>query len=529
MKKRAQAPDARTYTIIFNGAANHPEAGDALGKVIAIYQSMLTDRSPIKPNTIHVNAILKTCARAQNIDAMFAIADKLPPKGIRAPNNLTYTTIINALRINALIDLRSTLTPIQKRANKRQAMLDARRVWQEVTKRWQQGDIWIDEELVCAMGRILLLGEERDHDDILSLVEQAMNVPRQAPRLPIPAQDKMIKPGSHGYLGKGEEEADVSEIGHGEEAVAKIERDDPQHEVQNQATSLTESELGATESDLEATFLDQFRAAIEVPSSSKMPGGTYAKPKSNTLSLLMQALLYLRLREPATKYWELFTKKYGVRPDADNYHAYLRVLRVARASSDAAKLLAEMPQSYLQAKTFRIAIATCQRDKNNHNAFANASKILDIMQGTQRVPDIVTLHAYLELAGYAPSLARAALNDKSNLQEAQGKQLRGALDRLHGTLGTTTALLESGGTSHRGNESRQEFADNFMKLVQQMISSYDTLIQRDLVPAVMHKDLIKERSKLSAFITKTKKDAWKARRATKLTNKGVREAVEDEA
>src|SRR5450432_2553925 len=102
MKKRGQAPDAVTYTILFKGLAEHAHYPHVVSKTLSIYHSMFASNSPVKPNTIHTNAALKVCARAQDMDALFGIAAKLQRKGLRAANNLTFTTILNALRRNAL-------------------------------------------------------------------------------------------------------------------------------------------------------------------------------------------------------------------------------------------------------------------------------------------------------------------------------------------------------------------------------------------------------------------------------------------
>lgn len=59
---------------------------------------MFADNCPVKPNIIHTNAVLKVCALARDMDALWGVAAKLPTKGFGAPDNLTYTTILNAIR-----------------------------------------------------------------------------------------------------------------------------------------------------------------------------------------------------------------------------------------------------------------------------------------------------------------------------------------------------------------------------------------------------------------------------------------------
>lgn len=503
MKKRSQTPDARTYTIMFNGAASLPSAPANLGMIVSIYQSMLSDRSPVRPNTIHVNAILKLCARANNMEAMFAILDDLPPKGLRAPNNLTYTTVLNAIRRQAIVDLRQDLTLTQKKENKERVMLEARHVWRDVRKRWLQGDLWIDEEMVCAIGRMFLLGEEQDHDDIMSLIEQAMNIPRQAPRLPIPSQKKLLARKSQDRSASSDGNIAKSASEQGEAEATAIETGVAADGIQDREVAAPEREAGAHESDLNAAFLDQFHSALPTV-SSQIPTGAYAKPGSNTLSLLLKSTLYLRLKEPSTKYWELLTKEYGVLPDPDNYACYLRVLRVARASSEAVDLLLQMPQSYLETKTFRIAMSTCNRDKHNPNVFANSEKILDIMRDTQEVQDIPVLTAYIEVALNArPSEKMPSRNTQD--KSAKGRQIMRALERIEPYFDNISSRLVKDDLSGLNNEIEELFLDEALELVGTMIRAHDLLMHRNLVPKSLESHLARERSKLTAFVTKYRK------------------------
>lgn len=475
MKKRAQFPDAHTYTIIFRGCAEHKDSDQALAKVLAMYHSMLTEKSPIKPNTIHMNAVLKMCARAQNMDALFTIAAQMPTKGVRAPNNLTFTTIINAQRIHAVNDLRSTLTPMQKRHNRQQAILDARRIWDDITKRWRQGDIWIDEELVCSMGRLLLVGENQDQDDILSLIEQSMNIPRQVPRK---GSDgcKLIEPASQGKMASEEET--------------------PSH--QQQPAAGEEHGVHSTE---------HFQV-VAPPNPPKEGTSAYAKPGQNTLSLVLQALLNLRLKEPATRYWKIFTQYMRVRPDKENFHAYLRILRFFRASTETVELLLKMSLSDMEAKTFRIAMSTCDRDKKNRHAFSNASNILDLMQTALKEPDIPALRTYLEVAMSSPAYSHKgpSANEADRSKEALGAQILRALDRLNPSFFNLKSLLAFGDPTKPDKKSHEkdEFRASVLSLTQRMISAYDLLINKGLVTRDYYLQLTQRRSKLAAFVTRHK-------------------------
>ena len=455
MKKRAQTPDAYTYTIIFRGCTEHPEPAQALAKVITIYTSMLNDKAPIHPNTIHMNAVLKMCARADDMEALFAISDQMRAKGMRSPNMVTYSIVLNAIRLHAFNSLRGDLTPVQRRQIRQDANIHARRIWRDVVKRWRQGDFAIDESLMCTMGRILLLGVEQDVDDVLSLIEQTMNVPRQARSL----------------------------------------RSRNSQEVNNVSTNPDERRIttspGQDELRLEET--DPFALA-------KTSTNSYAKPGQNTLSLLMEALLDLRLKEPATKYWEILTKAHAVDPDAGNYHAYLRVLRLHRAGTETVKMLLKMPASYMEAKTFRIAMSTCRRDINNQHAFANAGKVLDIMQSTVATPDPKVISEYLHIA----FSTNASDVQGASLKYAKGKQIMRALDRINPSYVNLRSLVAYGDptkpTAMRGE--KQALIESVLELTRNLIRAHDILLHNQMVTREQSPNLIAQRSKLAAFITR---------------------------
>jgi hypothetical protein len=484
MKKRAQTPDAHTYTIIFRGCAAHKESQQALEKVLSIYHSMSADNCPVKPNTIHVNAVLKMCAKAGDMDAMFAIADHLPETGLRAPNNLTYTTIMNGLKSKVSVISRGELTTVQQRQEIQKSILTARHIWTDIVRRWRKGDIWIDEELVCAMGRLMLLGSDRDADDILSLIEQTMSIPRQ-----IPAKQHLPPPSL-------EEGAKSSEI------------------------PSNESSLTAAKSDDEDVI--PFTEAIN-PVQAPKGVSPYPIPGRNTLSLILAALLKQKEHSSAPKaYWDILTSPpHSVIPDQENYAAYLRTLRITRSSTAAVQLLSRMPEEFMTPGTFRIAISTCLRDKNNMHAFANAGKILDYMQSSQSVPDARVLEIYLELAITAPvandekSTAQQVINsgrpsegDLAKRNRAHGRTISRALHRLGPAMINLRSTLswgnsESGPRAMKGVE-REEYTLSLIRLMQRMISAYSILMERGMVDRSDYVALGAERSKIAAFLQRLK-------------------------
>ena len=397
MKKRAQVPDARTYTTILRGLSWHPNYPQSVSRAITVYNSMYADNCPVKPNIIHTNAVLKVCALAKDLDALWGVAAKLPSHGPSAPNKLTFTTILNAIRTVAWDDSSKYNKEIdddavQKNAKRQQAVLQGRRMWDEIIGRWRDGDITIDEELVCSMGRLLLLGYSgQDYDDVLSLLEQTMGIERQIPRL-----DSLV---SKSYPQNPDETLDPTSLGEGR-ASGGLDAAAQMSYRGSEAPPLTST------SDDDAEVDDTPGGEFNLLPTSIRGNLPYPRPGSNSLSLSIDACIRLRATRAAQDYWGLLTSPTGIYkivPDSENYHMYLRLLRLQRASRLAMELVREMKEgeifeggkNMVQAKTFRIAMSCCVRDGNNRNTAQHAQALVRMMSETLEQPDVKTLEMYL--------------------------------------------------------------------------------------------------------------------------------------
>lgn len=179
MKKRAQLPNAQTFTTIFAGCARSEHPKLAANEAIKIYNMMLA--SPrLKPNIIHLNAVIEACSRAGEIEVMFTLLQTATHN--RTPTKMTYTTVLNALRLQPSNYREADVAPGEEdeaiEHSRRQTIERAKAVWEEVVSRWNKAQISVDEELMCAMGRILLLGQHRDTENCLALVEQVTGIPK---------------------------------------------------------------------------------------------------------------------------------------------------------------------------------------------------------------------------------------------------------------------------------------------------------------------------------------------------------------
>ncbi|CAD6501865.1 BgTH12-02111 [Blumeria graminis f. sp. triticale] len=474
MKKRGQTPDAYTYTIILRGCSQHQHSKQALAKVLTIYQSMTLDKSPVKPNTIHTNAILKMCAASDDIETMLSIAADQPSSGPQASDAITFVTILNAIRHHAIGRLPMSPSTLQLKKNIREAVLQGLEIWNDVMRRWRKGDMWIDEELVCAIGRLLLLSEERQHwDQIISIIETTMAIPRQLPIYSNQIKAPLI------------------------------------HDTQSQTQSVQAPSLSISSSESQP---QSSNGTPEVPITRVLSAttslvdskvGVYTKPGRNTLSLIMNALLLLSSKEPATRYWKFFTEQLSIEPDLENYVSYMRILRVFRSSTQTVELVQKMPQNFKVTKIFRIAMSSCARDKNNNNAFSSAGKILDMMQITLREPDIPTIARYMDVALSSSKYSASAPSSSNSTRSLTtvGKQILRALDRVEILILSLKNLMffKDPDLMQKSESERDAFLGSFIALIQKAVGAHDVLIQGGLITSSLIPELTSRRFKLDSL------------------------------
>lgn len=431
MKKRAQQPDAHTYTVLFRGFAKVPHYPQSLARTLSLYQSMYADNCPVKPSIIHINAVLKVCAQCGDVDALFGVAAKLPTHGAGAANNLTFTTILNAIRTDAWKRI-SDETPQGRAERRHRACMQGRRMWGEIITRWEKGEMKIDEELACSMGRLLLIADsERACKDVLSLVAQTMGIKQPQ------------------SLTQTMRELDPPEDGSTRSDLAMV-----------QSPSLNEQV-----SDFELP--DNVPGSEFYPLSERNSKRThFAQAGCNTLSMVIDACIRLRAIPAAQDYWGLLTDPDGphnVEPDPENYHMFLRLLRVQRASRQALEIVRDMRRGpsgsepiKLEPKTFRIALSACVRDIKNPNVLENADALVRMMLDALPSLDIKSLELYLDVAMF-----RGKKNDWVSLMSV----LRGSV------LGVRNLRNQ---IHFRGDERLSgTFTDDLVSLMRKLIGAFD--------------------------------------------------------
>ena len=293
---------------------------------------------------------------------LWAIAGRLPERGMGAADHVTYTNIINAIRADA--ERRSHEEGAISDKILTNAVQDGEKLWVDVNKRWRAGDLLIDEALVCAMGRLLLLStNEAHHNSVFSLVEQTMRI--------------------------------------------RTYKSQQQIEASDQSTDASAADIMNTKMDVTTSAeVANFEPIKSKKNTLAKQMSTHAKPSSNTLSMLIQACILTKNLPAGKYYWTLLTSKdsqYSISYDPENFAQYLRLLRISRSSKLTRDLFSEAIQDNRQDEFFMrgnfiIAMSTCSRDKNNPNVFDHASDIFEMMQARLHHVDAKVMEMYLEIA-----------------------------------------------------------------------------------------------------------------------------------
>ncbi|KAF3492250.1 uncharacterized protein GIQ15_01767 [Arthroderma uncinatum] len=389
MKKRGRFPNEQTFTTLLSGLATGPSNSLSRSKhdsenAIRLFESMSNANSVSKPNIIHINAVLNVCARNGDMANLWKFAGEIPEHGECAPNSITYTIILNAIR-TSVIEFTDTLDPnegprpareIVRR--KRIAVSSGKKLWGEIIRKWRKGDLVLDSKLVTAMARLLAIEDgESSYFDVFSLYTQCMGLPIPTAIQPDITRLRSIQ----------------NEIPKNDEFLSKEEK------------KAKEEERKMLEHLFDPIDLEEIRTALkEKHKAGKNPEVSFPSPTNAELELLITLCQNIEKNGMASgrHYWTILTSNEEgggkVKPDSGSCHEYLRLLRRHRASAEALRIIQNhmVPEKLLSRKTFIIALSICSRDRNNQNVLDTASKLLDISASTMEPEPSLTLR-YIEL------------------------------------------------------------------------------------------------------------------------------------
>lgn len=467
MKKRGQFPDSYTYSRIF---AAFPQTTTAYGqeikseyvtKALTIYYSMSSPTSRVKPTIMHTNAVLRVCSLARDMDALWSVASKIPDNGPNSADRITYSILLTAILHHS--SLKSTLKGLdesegevvgkeglveQSITERHQAINEAKTIWQEVIKKWRAGTIPIDEKLVVAMAKVLLMSKRiEDWDDVLNLVEQTTKVERLVP--PLGSPDRRT------------------------EHVPSFER---------------EQEKTPEEDNEDWVPTPTAEVFKPVTPSGRDTSLAWVQPGNSILNVINQACTNMRIPRIAEAYWDKLTKEFGIIPDLANFHAMLGLLSINRSSTRAVNLVKHMHENGIEtnAHTYRLAVSACRRDRKNHHIVDNLTELVGVMEKQLPYPDIEVLEHFLSTA----------------LRTEDGPKIVKALDRMDSFVHVLRSRITYGAEEDRklSPSQRVSYKEGAVGIFQSMIGIIDTLMQRGLVPRDDFKTWHARRSQLNSFV-----------------------------
>jgi hypothetical protein len=429
-----------------------------------------------------VNAAMEVCAKACNIDAIYGIAAKLPDKGPGAPDHATYTIILECLRVLAERQgntAQQSYSHVELERLRSEYILQGKRLWADVLSRWRRGILTMDELLVDAMGRLLLLGNVQNFDEVLSLVAQTTNIPREIPAIGDPERQTNLKTDPE-LLTAGSEKGQVG----------------------GSPRELQPSEL----KDGELKIAEQASREIFKPTSQSLRLHLLATPRNRTLSLLMKACGRMNASAAGQRYWEILTA--NLQPDLDNFHQYLRILHGRRNSRLAVELVRQIcvPKEQdgfgLQPRpvTFRIAMSACVRDGNSPRCLEHVRALLELQSQYLSVPDVrmgVFLADMLlmrsgqwQLEEFAPTmdaLDAMWVNLKNFTAYGDGETMKNA---VRGKRQIDTEI------SPATRDSMREMTQSYYRLLENSMSAYREKMDEETF-RVWNKRLSRNRNKLN--------------------------------
>lgn len=499
MKKRAQLPNVQTYTIIFNGCAesNHPK--QAVNEALKIFNSMLSS-TRLKPNTIHLNAVLDVCARAQDLESLFVTLRSA--SGLRAPNNLTYTIILNALRYQpdnaATTNDDSEERKRTVRASIQTTIERARLVWDEVMKRWEDGEILMDEELMCAMGRVLLLGGAKQTDAVLRIVCDVLGIEKLLDGGPA-----LIQEDDHKAASKSKQPRIIEKASENTQNSIRGTQAKPLEDLEDGINIPESAEDYSSKRPQTESLATRISAAqLEPKAVAKIAG-------NNTLSLVMRALANDYRTKLAARWWDFMTFTYSVVPDQRNYRDYLACLATGAASGKATRMLLSVPPHIADPNLYRRGLLLCHFDAFNDNAFDNATAIFDAMVKRLRIPDARCLKLYLQVAVSSQRKFQKKHNypNMDSAKLAYGMQIFTALDRVFEPLRRVTndmTFLDDGRSSSEADAALHLSAmyEDTMEVARKFALASDKMLSESLIPKTYkeHKIIVYRLKTMREFI-----------------------------
>lgn len=370
----------------------------------SVYRSISSPNSGVNLSIIHTNAMLSVCQRHNDMGRLWKIAGDLPEEGPTAPDAVTYTIILAALRFSAQRDMKKMKDIDKILERKAQAITEGKRIWADVVYRWKNQTLELDNDAVNAMASLLLEGaSDTDCYNAMELYKQTMGIPilqkrpvesEDSSRPRITRENAQVLKRSHSE--RQENMEDVPFVDENNEILRETELDEETQPLAEE--ELEEEELEKEEPEEEESFEDLFKPVV--PDSPEL---SFLKPDSKELTLLLNACYTITQgTEAGVKYWKYLTIEGAdnlIQPDSVSYMQYLRLLRLSRSSKVGVATLRDqmIPSGVANGKAFHVALSICRRDRRNHSVLQHANELMSLMDKALVLPDPRVLTGYVEL------------------------------------------------------------------------------------------------------------------------------------
>ena len=306
---------------------------------------------------------------AEDMDALYGVAAKLPERGSGAPDATTYTITLAAIRDNVAFKV----DPNARSDSIRQGRI----ICQDILRKWSRGDLQLDDALLTHMARLLILGGERDIDGILTLYECTTGVGRQAPHINDPKRSG---------------------------ATPSFQKDPSMDEITSAPSSSDKIPPSEDNPPLPPDDGASYFASLLVSENKR---GGLVRPTAFSLTMIIKACRELQLWDAAQAYYDIYTREpFNIIPNHATYSEYLKCLGTKRASKAAFTMLQTLLERpgdphekhvWLPAKFFHLVITACRRDENDLAAFEHASATVRMMLDYLPDPDALALDSYIRM------------------------------------------------------------------------------------------------------------------------------------
>ncbi|TKX19153.1 PPR repeat family-like protein 2 [Elsinoe australis] len=176
--KDLSLPNEFLASSVLRGLGEEPVDRFQVDRALEIYHSIESPDSRFERNIVINNAMMTICARAKDLKTLWQVFSTLPKIGKNAANEVTYDTMLRALR-NDLTWYSRKFGPTYEEKVK-QNVSHGRAIWQQARSKWLSGTLANIERVAGAYLLLMVVPPNLDRNvalHILEVVEEIAGIP----------------------------------------------------------------------------------------------------------------------------------------------------------------------------------------------------------------------------------------------------------------------------------------------------------------------------------------------------------------